>query len=113
VDPTTCILSPGFTAQHLTEFNSKNQWLGPNNAQYDSVGNQQQLTGATSPHLAAEGTYAYDGETRLVTATLNALGTVNYVYAHACRLQLQNNLALVVLRKHAHHLAEGDAGRVR
>ncbi len=77
VDPGSYIPSPGFTPQSLSEFNTKNQWVGA--ASYDNAGNQQTLTGQSSPYLAIAGNFQYDGENRLIAANLNA-GTVNYVY---------------------------------
>ncbi len=77
VDPGSYIPSPGFTPQSLSEFNTKNQWVEA--ASYDKAGNQQALTGQSSPYLAIAGNFQYDGENRLIAANLNA-GTVNYVY---------------------------------
>jgi len=47
-------------------------------AAYDAAGNQTALSGASNPYLNLDGTFSYDGENRLLTATLAT--PVSYTY---------------------------------
>ncbi len=75
--------SATFTPTLPTQF-VNNQWqLGGSEVGYDAAGNQTGLSipiGSASDNALMNGTYAYDGENRLLVATMNSGPPASFVY---------------------------------
>ena len=108
----------GYTPQSVSQFNAKNQWVRgsagscttPHSSsygdQYDCAGNQTATAMASSPYNSPGSTFYYDGENRLVTASVAGQGGASFVYDGEGR-RVQKTAASGTVTTYVHD-AKGD-----